>query len=824
VTFTATSTGCATPTYEFWIQAPGGSWQIVQAYSTASTYTWNTAGLAGGTYLLDVWARAQGSSADKEANISPNPTYVLGPPCTSVTESFSPAGPSAPGTTITLSAAASGCPNPTYEFWIQAPGGAWQIVQAYSTASKYTWNTSGLAAGTYLFDVWVRNTGSGSQKEANISPNPTYVLGYGPACTSVSESASPGSPSEPGTMVTFTAVASGCSSPTYEFWVQAPGGSWQVLQAYGTKSTFSWNTNGLVPGTYLLDVWVRQSGETVDKDANISPNPTYVLGPPCSSVTESASPASPAAPGTSVTLSAVAAGCPNPTYEFWIQPPGGAWQIVQAYSAASSYTWNTSGLGPGTYLLDVWVRNSGSGASKEANISPNPSYRLAPGWNATDAAGISAASEGFCCVPPDTTGSIGPTRYVEMVNTTVTVYDRSLNQISTLDLATFAGAGSLNVSDVQIQWDGRSNHWYYSLVGFTTDFSTTELLFGWSKTADPSDLNSGWCRFGINNGSLLPDYPKLGHDDNFVMVGANLYDMSQASQPFITAQIWATAKPAASDASCTASTVFAFASSQKTLKNADGSPAFTPVPVNTVDASTGGYVVAAHTPTLAPTGPQTKIMAWHMKKQPSGTPTLVADGDLVVASFDVPASVPQPGPAIDSLDARLTQAVGHADPGAGGAQAVWTQHTINGPGGRSVVRWYELLPSTLTVRQQGSIASATDFVFNGAISPSIAGNDAVIFYNRGSASLTPIVGGLGRTSATPLGQFDPAESVLATSGGATDDISCSAPYGPPCRWGDYSGASPDPVNTGVVWGSNQTTDSSLFGFPNWSTWNFALAT
>ena len=50
------------------------------------------------------------------------------------------------------------------------------------------------------------------------------------------------------------------------------------------------------------------------------------------------------------------------------------------------------------------------------------------------------------------------------------------------------------------------------------------LLFGWSKTSNPSDLTNGWCRFGIPQGNLLEDYPKLGHDDNFLSIGTNEYD------------------------------------------------------------------------------------------------------------------------------------------------------------------------------------------------------------------------------------------------------------------------------------------------------------
>ncbi|HKW59414.1 MAG TPA: hypothetical protein VJR46_06630 [Candidatus Dormibacteraeota bacterium] len=834
VTFTATATGCANPNYKFWLLAPGGAWTVVQDYSASNTWTWNTTGLAAGAYTLDVYARNAGSTASYEAHVSPNPTYTLqapaSSPCTSVTESASPASPQAPGASVTFTATATGCANSNYKFWLLAPGGAWTVVQDFSASSTWTWNTTGLSAGTYTLDVYARDASSSAAYEAHISPNPTYAL-QAPVtpCASVSETASPASPQAPGTSVTFTATATGCPNPNYQFWLLAPGSSWTVVQAYSTNRTWTWSTTGLASGTYTFDVYTRDASSSATYDAHISPNPTYVLQSPappsCTAVTESANPPSPQAPGVTVTFTATASGCPNPTYKFWLLPPGGSWTVVQDYSAANTWTWNTSGA-PGTYLLDVYVRQSGSTASYEAHISPNPSYRVASGWNGTNAPGVSAADETFCCVPPDTTGSIGPANYIEIINTTVAVYDRNLNLVASSDLASFSNAGGLNVSDPQMQYDPRSGRWLYSLVGFNSNFTTTEVLFGWSKTSSPTDLVNGWCRFSAPSGSMLPDYDKLGHDDNFILVGSNFYDMSRSSQPFVTAQIYAITKPAAGDTGCAAPTVYAFADSKHVLKNSDGTLAFTPVPANTSDASQGGFIVAAHSPTLAPLGPQTKIMAWHVTRQPSGNPALNADGDTTVSSFDVPAGVPQPGgaPLIDSLDARLTQAVAHADPKAGGAEAVWTQHTINGPGGRSVVRWYELLPATRMVRQQGQVAHATDYVFNGAVSPSIAGSDAVVVYDRGGASESPVVAGQGHSSSAALGALDSGETILAVSTGVDTDFSCYAPYGPPCRWGDYGGASPDPLNPGVVWATEEWSGPSSFGFPGWGTQNFALAT
>jgi hypothetical protein len=445
-------------------------------------------------------------------------------------------------------------------------------------------------------------------------------------------------------------------------------------------------------------------------------------------------------------------------------------------------------------------------------------------FNNLNQPGLGVGDEGFCCVPPDPTGAIGPNHYVEMVNSLIGVYDRNnLSLLSSMDSATFVAASGGTISDPQIEYDFVANRWFYLAVDFDIANNNNFLVFGWSKTSDPSDLTNGWCRFGVYTGRTINDFPKLGHDNNYMLFGSNLYDDADLNTE-ISGQIWAYRKPANGDASCTGTgPATYFADAAHVLHNADDTPADTPVPVNTTESSTGGYIVAAHSPLTAPAGPRSKIMVWHMTMQAS-SPVLVADGDITVNSYDVPADVPQPQNSLDTLDGQLTQAVGRRDPDAG-AFAVWTQHTIAGAGGLSVVRWYELLPESLSVRQEGSVASATNFIFNGAISTSTNGNDAVVEYNSASSSQTPTVAAQSRQGSTPLGSMDAGEVVLASSTDVDVDFSCGAPYGPPCRWGDYSGATPDPVNAGVVWGSNMFTGlPSLFGFPQWTTQNFALAT
>jgi hypothetical protein len=195
--------------------------------------------------------------------------------------------------------------------------------------------------------------------------------------------------------------------------------------------------------------------------------------------------------------------------------------------------------------------------------------------------------------------------------------------------------------------------------------------------------------------------------------------------------------------------------------------------------------------------------------------------------------VPQPNgnPNIDALDGRLTQALQHADPGAGGAGAVWTQHTSSGAGGRTVVTWFELVPGLCSggtcpssaKRQEGILSDPNLYLFNAAISPTSHGDAAVIEYNSGSAADFVDVRSQSRDAAEPLGTMS-GELTLRSSSVPDNDFSCTTPYGPPCRWGDYSGISPDPMSCSAVWGTNMLTGNiaSSGNQPAWVTQNFEL--
>lgn len=434
------------------------------------------------------------------------------------------------------------------------------------------------------------------------------------------------------------------------------------------------------------------------------------------------------------------------------------------------------------------------------------------------------AAEELSGTPPDTTGAIGPSHYLEFVNSVgITAYDRNLEPVSgPVPLEEFIGFPEDAVFDPQIQWDANWDRWIYVMDDIENPETPEEenfLAFGWSKTADPTNLSTGpaggWCGYFLETGALFDDYPKLGHSDAGITIGTNVFTTT-----FLGSRIWSIAKPS-NPGTCPGfgEAGLTVGVSGLPLLTEDGDIAFTPVPANTADSSANSYVVAADSPFFTA---DSEVMAWHISGAGEGAP-LVEDGNMEVGFYEFPGNVPQEGTAevLDSLDTRLTNAVAVTDPDAG-QEAVWTQHTIDGPGGRSVVRWYELLPATQTVRQEGTISDPEHFVFNAAISPAVQGDSAAIDFNRGGATLFPEMHAQSRHRDTPLGQME-GDVPLGASGGVAQDFSCGG-VSEPCRWGDYAGASPDPVLPGVVWGSNQGLAAPSGEFARWTTRNFALLT
>jgi hypothetical protein len=66
-----------------------------------------------------------------------------------------------------------------------------------------------------------------------------------------------------GTQVHLTGHTTCGGTPVYAWALGAWNGTtvnWQSQTPYGTGTTYTWNTTGLAPGQYLIDMWVENQG------------------------------------------------------------------------------------------------------------------------------------------------------------------------------------------------------------------------------------------------------------------------------------------------------------------------------------------------------------------------------------------------------------------------------------------------------------------------------------------------------------------------------------------------------------------------------------
>ena len=425
--------------------------------------------------------------------------------------------------------------------------------------------------------------------------------------------------------------------------------------------------------------------------------------------------------------------------------------------------------------------------------------------------------------PPDTTGATGRTRYIQLTNRRIGIYNRTSSvPIFQGSLNDLAAAPTANNFDPQIIWDGNTGKFWYAM---DTVFSSSDnrLAFGFSKTASPNNATSNWCHYFIFYGAKFPDYPKLGDSNLFIHIGVNNFQPS-----FVGSDIVAVRKTVgkANVTTCPSLGFGIFAN----VRDTNNQLIFTPTPSNGIDANAFGYVVSRN---LAL--PSTNVWIHPLSGGSSTTlPTLLPARLVSVPSYTVPADATQPNfpgpvaaPRLDTLDARLWQAVFARNPGRGNAFSLWTQHTVPN-GATSMLRFFEIRPDVNPpiLLRSGTVASAGTFLFNGAISsdrrPGVAGTGSnfVIGYNVSGASFNPrIVAG----SSINGGALNFA--LIRDGAGPYRDFTCPSSSNT-CRWGDYAGATPDPLPTGgaqsAVGLTNQYSPGGAMstGTANWRTWIF----
>jgi hypothetical protein len=245
----------------------------VTAANGAGSYSWNTTGVAAGTYYVSGYVydfstdQAVYSSLATSIVITGGapPAFTLTGPSAgtftagqSVTIGWTATNVDVAGPTkITLGYDPDAAPFDTNQRWIEIDG-----VTAANGAGSYTWNTTGMAAGTYYLSGYIYDFAVGSAMYSHLGtsivitppPAPTFTL-TGPSAGTFSAGQS--------VTIQWTATNVDVAGPAKislgydrdatafdanQHWLEVDG----VTAANGAGS-YTWNTTGMAAGTYYLD-------------------------------------------------------------------------------------------------------------------------------------------------------------------------------------------------------------------------------------------------------------------------------------------------------------------------------------------------------------------------------------------------------------------------------------------------------------------------------------------------------------------------------------------------------------------------------------------
>jgi len=420
--------------------------------------------------------------------------------------------------------------------------------------------------------------------------------------------------------------------------------------------------------------------------------------------------------------------------------------------------------------------------------------------------GLGNYSVGY--IPPDTNGAAGATQYVQWVNASYAVFDKSTGALvlgpnlgNTLWQSLGGACATYNSGDPIAQYDKQAGRWVMMQPVFTKPYY---LCIAVSKTSDATGKYNLY-QFAVpNNMKYFPDYPKLAVWPDGYYISFNTFQGNSYLGP----------------TACVADRSSMLANGNATMQCTSPLGAFygTMLPSDLDGAIPNLSGTTAAPPSGAPdyylNFGSNSLNLWTFHVDWSNVGSSSFNGPVSVsnvAAFNEAcgggACIPQPGTnnALDSLGDRLMYRLAYRNFGT--YQSLVASQSVDTGNGNTGVRWYEIRSpgSSPAVYQQGTYSP--DYT-NSRWMPSIAMDklgDVALGYSESSSGMYPAIYFTGRTPSDSLGNMEAETNVINGTGSQTT-------YS---RWGDYSGMSVDPTNDCTFWYTNEYLKTT--GVFNWST-------
>jgi hypothetical protein len=437
--------------------------------------------------------------------------------------------------------------------------------------------------------------------------------------------------------------------------------------------------------------------------------------------------------------------------------------------------------------------------------------------------------------PPDTNGDVGPTYYIQTMNTSIGIFEKVHGtRVAAFTFNTFMSQGHFgnlcdtdNFGDPVVLYDTFEDRWIITDFAFKLDGSGNVMnppgsfqCFAVSKSGDP--VSGGWNYYWINTAGGLGDYPKFGIWPDGLYMSVNMFGYP-AGGSFQNVRLYALNK----------AQMYAGAAAIQVVSFDAPSSEFTMLPSNarlqagTPPAGSPNYFATVFN-FLNVVG----VWKFHVDWNSISTSTLTGPFNSVTATSwsqltAANGDVPSPGNSLDTLYPRLMMQNQYSN--IGGVESLWDSHSVGAAGttsAQSGVRYYQVKVTGGTVEanatQAFTHAPDTTNRYMASVAVDRVG-DMAIGYTTSTALLNPALKYAGRLAGDPLNSLPQTEATLfqgtGSQSGTCGGAACT-------RWGDYSAMTLDPDGC-TFWYTNEyyLAPSSLndrtrigaFSFPSCTT-------
>ena len=414
---------------------------------------------------------------------------------------------------------------------------------------------------------------------------------------------------------------------------------------------------------------------------------------------------------------------------------------------------------------------------------------------------------GFAFVPPDTNGAVGATQFVQMVNVTIAVYDKSSGALRLGPAAIhtlWTGFGGLcefgggtptfsDGGDPVVLYDQLAGRWLVSQLQYNTTFTQTAQCIAVSTS---SDATGSYNRYEYDFGANFPDYPKFSVWPDAYYNTINVFP----GNSFAGAEACAFDRNAMLAGAPANAICFQQPPTVSSLLPADLDGSTMP------PAGAPNYLVGLADST------HLNFFRFHVDFSNTANSTFTGPTLISVAPYNelcaratTLSCIPQPAPGekVDGLGDRVMFRLAYRN--FGDHESLVVNHSIKG-GALSGIRWYEIRnPAAPFVYQQSTVVDPNVNYWLGSIAMDKIGNLALGF-SASSHNVFPSVYVAGRASTDPAGAlFGPL--VLVNGSGVQ--------FNSFHRWGDYSSMAVDPTDDCTLWYTQEYY--AITGSFNWST-------